>query len=221
MSTVLPNTLRNGPDQRGRFGEFGGRFVAETLMPLILELEAAYEAAKADPSFQAELDYYLKHYVGRPSALWHAERLTRELGGAKIYFKRDELNHTGAHKINNCLGQILLAKRMGKTRIIAETGAGQHGVATATVCALFGLPCTVYMGAVDVERQKPNVFRMKLLGAEVVAGKLGRRHAEGRDERRHARLGRECARHLLHHRHRRRAAPLPRHGAGLPVRHRQ
>ena len=168
MSTVLPNTLRNGPDGRGRFGEFGGRFVAETLMPLILELEAAYEAAKADPSFQAELDYYLKHYVGRPSALWHAERLTRELGGAKIYFKRDELNHTGAHKINNCLGQILLAKRMGKTRIIAETGAGQHGVATATVCALFGLPCTVYMGAVDVERQKPNVFRMKLLGAEVV-----------------------------------------------------
>ncbi|MBB5373500.1 tryptophan synthase subunit beta [Acidocella aromatica] len=168
MTTVLPNTLRNGPDGRGRFGEFGGRFVAETLMPLILELEAAYEAAKADPSFQAELDYYLKHYVGRPSALWHAERLSRELGGAKIYFKRDELNHTGAHKINNCLGQILLAKRMGKTRIIAETGAGQHGVATATVCALFGLPCTVYMGAVDVERQKPNVFRMKLLGAEVV-----------------------------------------------------
>ncbi|MCB5944468.1 tryptophan synthase subunit beta [Acidocella sp. KAb 2-4] len=168
MNTALPNTLRNGPDGRGRFGEFGGRFVAETLMPLILELEAAYEAAKADPSFQAELDYYLKHYVGRPSAMWHAERLSRELGGAKIYFKRDELNHTGAHKINNCLGQILLAKRMGKTRIIAETGAGQHGVATATVCALFGLPCTVYMGAVDVERQKPNVFRMKLLGAEVV-----------------------------------------------------
>ncbi len=165
---MIPNTLRNGPDGRGRFGEFGGRFVAETLMPLVLELETAYEAAKADPSFQAELDYYLKHYVGRPSPLWFAERLTRELGGAKVYFKRDELNHTGAHKINNCLGQILLAKRMGKTRIIAETGAGQHGVATATVCALFGLPCTVYMGAVDVERQKPNVFRMKLLGAEVV-----------------------------------------------------
>jgi tryptophan synthase beta chain len=168
MNNVIPNTLRNGPDGRGRFGEFGGRFVAETLMPLILELETAYEAAKADPSFQAELDYYLKHYVGRPSPLWFAERLTRELGGAKVYFKRDELNHTGAHKINNCLGQILLARRMGKTRIIAETGAGQHGVATATVCALFGLPCTVYMGAVDVERQKPNVFRMKLLGAEVV-----------------------------------------------------
>ncbi len=137
-------------------------------MPLILELEAAYEAAKADPAFQTELDYYLKHYVGRPSALWYAERLTRHLGGAKIYFKREELNHTGAHKINNCIGQILLARRMGKTRIIAETGAGQHGVATATVCALFGLPCTIYMGAVDVERQKPNVFRMKLLGAEVV-----------------------------------------------------
>jgi tryptophan synthase beta chain len=168
MDSVLPNSLRNGPDGRGRFGEFGGRYVAETLMPLIIELEAAYEAAKADPSFQTELDYYLKHYVGRPSPLWNAERLAAHLGGAKIYFKREELNHTGAHKINNCLGQILLAKRMGKTRIIAETGAGQHGVATATVCALFGLPCTIYMGAVDVERQKPNVFRMKLLGAEVV-----------------------------------------------------
>jgi tryptophan synthase beta chain len=168
MDDVIVNSLRNGPDGRGRFGEFGGRYVAETLMPLILELEAAYEAAKADPSFQAELNYYLKHYVGRPSALWFAERLTKELGGAKIYFKREELNHTGAHKINNCIGQILLARRMGKTRIIAETGAGQHGVATATVCALFGLPCTIYMGAVDVERQKPNVFRMKLLGAEVV-----------------------------------------------------
>jgi tryptophan synthase beta chain len=168
MDDVIVNSLRHGPDRRGRFGEFGGRYVAETLMPLILELETAYEAAKADPAFQTELDYYLKHYVGRPSALWFAERLTKELGGAKIYFKREELNHTGAHKINNCIGQILLARRMGKTRIIAETGAGQHGVATATVCALFGLPCTIYMGAVDVERQKPNVFRMKLLGAEVV-----------------------------------------------------
>ncbi len=173
MNEILKNSLRSGPDGRGRFGEFGGRFVAETLMPLILELETAYEAAKADPSFQAEIDYYLKHYVGRPSALWFAERLTRHLGGAKIYFKRDELNHTGAHKINNCIGQILLARRMGKTRIIAETGAGQHGVATATVCALFGLPCTIYMGAVDVERQKPNVFRMKLLGAEIVPVKSG------------------------------------------------
>ncbi|MDE8344804.1 MAG: tryptophan synthase subunit beta, partial [Acidocella sp.] len=168
MDDLIPNTLRSGPDGRGRFGAFGGRFVAETLMPLILELETAWEAAKADPAFQREIDYYLKHYVGRPSAMWFAERLTRALGGAKIYFKRDELNHTGAHKINNCIGQILLARRMGKTRIIAETGAGQHGVATATVCALFGLPCTVYMGAVDVERQKPNVFRMKLLGAEIV-----------------------------------------------------
>ncbi len=162
------NSLRNGPDSRGRFGGFGGRFVAETLMPLILEVEAAYAAALADPAFQPELDRYLKDYVGRPSPLWFAERLTARLGGAKVYFKRDELNHTGAHKINSCMGQILLARRMGKTRIIAETGAGQHGVATATVCALFGLPCTVYMGAVDVERQAPNVFRMKLLGAEVV-----------------------------------------------------
>lgn len=168
MNDLTPNSLRVWPDARGHFGEHGGRFVAETLMPLILELEAAYEAAKADPGFQAELNYYLKDYVGRPSPLWHARRMSEALGGAKIYFKREDLNHTGAHKINNCVGQILLAKRMGKTRIIAETGAGQHGVATATVCALFGLPCTIYMGAVDVERQKPNVFRMKLLGAEVV-----------------------------------------------------
>ncbi|ABQ30539.1 MULTISPECIES: tryptophan synthase subunit beta [Acidiphilium] len=167
MNKPIPNSLRTLPDDRGRFGEFGGRFVAETLMPLILELEAAYEAAKDDPDFMREFQYYLQHYVGRPSPLWFAERLTKELGGAKVYFKRDELNHTGAHKINNCIGQILLAKRMGKTRIIAETGAGQHGVATATVAALFGLPCIVYMGATDVERQQPNVFRMKLLGAEV------------------------------------------------------
>jgi tryptophan synthase beta chain len=163
------NSLRNGPTENGRFGPFGGRFVAETLMPLILEVEQAYADARRDPSFQAELDLYLRDYVGRPSPLWLAERLTKRLGGAKIYFKRDELNHTGAHKINSCMGQILLARRMNKTRIIAETGAGQHGVATATVCALFGLPCTVYMGATDVERQKPNVFRMKLLGAEVKA----------------------------------------------------
>jgi tryptophan synthase beta chain len=168
MNKPLPNSLRGLPDARGRFGDFGGRFVAETLMPLILELEAAYEQAKQDPSFQDEFNYYLTHYVGRPSPLWFAERLTRELGGAKIYFKRDELNHTGAHKINNCIGQILLARRMGKTRIIAETGAGQHGVATATVAALFGLPCVIYMGATDVERQQPNVFRMKLLGAEII-----------------------------------------------------
>jgi tryptophan synthase beta chain len=161
------NSLRSGPTDQGRFGEFGGRFVAETLMPLILEVERAYDEAKADPAFDTELQYYMKHYVGRPSPLWFAERLTKELGGAKVYFKRDELNHTGSHKANNCMGQILLARRMGKTRIIAETGAGQHGVATATMCALFGLPCTVYMGATDVERQAPNVFRMKLLGAEV------------------------------------------------------
>ena len=161
------NSLRTGPDSRGKFGGFGGRFVAETLMPLILEVEQAYNAAKADPAFQPELDYYLQHYVGRPSPLWFAERLTKVLGGAKVYLKREDLNHTGAHKINSCMGQILLARRMGKTRIIAETGAGQHGVATATVCALFGLPCTVYMGATDVARQAPNVFRMKLLGAEV------------------------------------------------------
>ena len=166
MSDSL-NTYRAGPDDTGHFGIYGGRFVAETLMPLILELEAAYKAARADPAFQVELDDYLAHYVGRPSPLYFASRLTEYFGGAKIYFKRDELNHTGAHKINNCMGQILLARRMGKTRIIAETGAGQHGVATATVCALFGLPCTVYMGEVDIERQMPNVFRMKLLGAEV------------------------------------------------------
>jgi tryptophan synthase beta chain len=169
LSTTLPNSLRTGPDERGHFGSFGGRYVAETLMPLILEVERAYEAAKADPAFQAELDRYLADYVGRPSPLWFAERLTAALGGAQVWFKRDELNHTGAHKINNCMGQILLARRMGKTRIIAETGAGQHGVATATVCALFGLPCTIYMGATDVARQSPNVFRMKLLGAEVKA----------------------------------------------------
>ncbi|MEK9661886.1 MAG: pyridoxal-phosphate dependent enzyme, partial [Alphaproteobacteria bacterium] len=165
--TKPPNTFRAGPDERGHFGIFGGRYVAETLMPLILAVDEAYTAAKADPSFQQEMDRYLKDYVGRPSPLYLAERMTAHCGGAKIYFKRDELNHTGAHKINNCIGQILLARRMGKKRIIAETGAGQHGVATATVCALFGLQCVVYMGATDIERQAPNVFRMKLLGAEV------------------------------------------------------
>jgi tryptophan synthase beta chain len=168
LNKPLPNSFRQGPDARGRFGPYGGRFVAETLMPLILEVEKAYEEAKRDPAFMNEWRRLLTHYVGRPSPLWFAERLTHKLGGAKIYFKRDELNHTGAHKINAVLGQIMLAKRMGKTRIIAETGAGQHGVATATACALFDLPCTVFMGATDVERQQPNVFRMKLLGAEVV-----------------------------------------------------
>ena len=167
MPQSIPNSLRSGPDENGHFGAYGGRFVAETLMPLILEVEKAYSAAKADPSFRAELDYYLEHYVGRPSPLYFAERLTQHFGGAKIYLKRDELNHTGAHKINNCIGQIILAKRMGKTRIIAETGAGQHGVATATVAALFNLPCVIYMGETDIARQAPNVFRMKLLGAEV------------------------------------------------------
>jgi tryptophan synthase beta chain len=162
-----PNTFRSGPDERGFFGNFGGRFVAETLMPAILELEEAYTAAKADQSFQDELDSLLEHYGGRPSPLYFAERLTEHLGGAKVYFKRDELNHTGSHKINNCLGQILLALRMGKKRIIAETGAGQHGVAVATVCAKYGLPCEVYMGATDVERQSPNVMRMKMLGASI------------------------------------------------------
>ncbi len=172
---TLSNSLRTQPDDRGHFGAFGGRYVAETLMPLVLELERHYEAAKADPAFAAQFDDLLTHYVGRPSPLYFAERLTEELGGAKIYFKRDELNHTGAHKINNCIGQILLAKRMGKTRIIAETGAGQHGVATATVAARFGLPCVIYMGARDIERQAPNVFRMKLLGAEVRAVESGSR----------------------------------------------
>jgi tryptophan synthase beta chain len=165
--TPMPNSFRSGPDEDGRFGIYGGRFVAETLMPLILELEEQWNRAKTDAEFQAELVHLGTHYIGRPSPLYFAERLTEELGGAKIYFKRDELNHTGSHKINNCIGQILLAKRMGKTRIIAETGAGQHGVASATVAARFGLPCVVYMGATDVERQAPNVFRMKLLGAEV------------------------------------------------------
>ena len=172
MNANLSNTYA-WPDAEGRFGPYGGRFVPETLMPLIHELNAAYEAARADPSFQAELDGFLTHYVGRESPLYFAERLTDHFGGARIWLKREDLNHTGAHKINNCMGQILLARRMGKTRIIAETGAGQHGVASATVCARFGLPCTVYMGAVDVERQQPNVFRMKLLGAEVAAVTAG------------------------------------------------
>ncbi len=165
---IEPNSWKTGPDENGHFGIFGGRYVAETLMPLILELDEAYAEVKKDPQFQTELEALNKHYTGRPSPLYYAESLTKHLGGAKIYFKRDELNHTGSHKINNCLGQILLAKKMGKTRIIAETGAGQHGVASATVAAKFGFPCVVYMGKTDVERQSPNVFRMKLLGAEIV-----------------------------------------------------
>ena len=177
-----PNSFRAQPDERGHFGDYGGRFVAETLMPLVLELEREYRRAKADPAFAAEFDDLLEHYVGRPSPLYYAERLTDALResaepgmGAQVWFKRDELNHTGAHKINNCIGQILLARRMGKTRIIAETGAGQHGVATATVAARFGLPCVIYMGARDMERQQPNVFRMKLLGAEVIGVESGAR----------------------------------------------
>ena len=169
------DSYRSGPDAGGHFGIYGGRYVAETLMPLILELERAWHEARADPAFQAEIDLWARHYVGRPSPLYFAQRLTEHLGGARIYFKRDELNHTGAHKINNTVGQILLAQRMGKTRVIAETGAGQHGVATATVCARLGLPCVVYMGAKDIERQKPNVFRMRLLGAEVRAVHSGSR----------------------------------------------
>ena len=167
------NSYKSGPDEEGFFDIHGGRFVAETLMPLILELEKEYKKAKNDKDFAKEIKYWNKHYIGRPSPLYFASRITKELGGAKVYFKRDELNHTGAHKINNCIGQILLAKRMGKSRIIAETGAGQHGVATATVCALFGLPCTVYMGARDIKRQAPNVFRMKLLGAKIVPVESG------------------------------------------------
>ena len=174
MAKDNPNSFMTGPDEQGRFGRFGGRFVSETLMPLILDLEARYEFAKTDPTFWAEMADLWKHYVGRPSPLYFAPRLTAHLGGAKVYLKRDELNHTGAHKINNVLGQIILARRMGKTRIIAETGAGQHGVAAATVCAKFGLKCVVYMGAHDVERQAPNVFRMRLLGAEVIAVTSGR-----------------------------------------------
>ncbi|MDO9560927.1 MAG: tryptophan synthase subunit beta, partial [Bradyrhizobium sp.] len=175
MNPNLPNSFRSGPDDTGHFGNFGGRFVAETLMPLILELEKAYADAKADPAFHAEMNGYLKHYVGRPSPLYFAERLTEHLGGARIYFKREELNHTGSHKVNNVLGQIMVARRMGKKRIIAETGAGQHGVATATLCARFGLECIVYMGAVDVARQAPNVFRMEMLGARVVPVQSGTR----------------------------------------------
>ena len=175
MDELRANSLRNGPDEHGRFGQFGGRFVAETLMPLILDLEHSYRAAQADPEFQAEMTDLRVHYAGRPSPLYFAERLSRELGGARIYFKREDLNHTGSHKINNVLGQALLAKRMGKTRLVAETGAGQHGVASATAAALMGLECKVYMGAVDVARQELNVFRMRLLGSEVEAVESGSR----------------------------------------------
>ena len=223
-----PNSFRTGPDESGHFGIYGGRFVAETLMPLILELEKAYAKAKADPQFKQEMDGYLTHYVGRPSPLYFAERLTEHCrqtasglsgGGAKIYLKREELNHTGAHKVNNVLGQILLAQRMGKKRIIAETGAGMHGVATATLCARFGLECIVYMGSVDVERQKANVFRMHMLGAKVVPVEFGLEDAQGRHERGAARLGDQCRLDVLLHRHHCRAASLSDDGAGLSVDH--
>ena len=216
-----PNSYREGPNERGRFGIYGGRFVPETLMPLILSLEKAYEEAKADPAFKAELNHLLKHYVGRPSPLYFAERLTEHLGGAKIYFKREELNHTGAHKINNVIGQILLARRMGKKRIIAETGAGQHGVATATACARFGLECIVYMGALDVERQKPNVFRMKMLGAEVRPVEQGAKTLKDAMNEALRDWVTNVRDDLLLHRHRRRPASLSGHGARLPVRDRR
>ena len=211
------NSLRTGPNERGRFGEFGGRFVAETLMPLILEVGRAYEEAKADPGFDADLKHHLKHYVGRPSPLWFAERLTEHLGGAKVYFKRDELNHTGSHKANNCMGQILLARRMGKTRIIAETGAGQHGVATATMCALVRPSLHRLHG-----RHRCGTAIAQRVPHEAARGRgqardLRRRHAEGRDERGDARLGGQRHRHLLPDRHRRRPAPLSHDGARLPV----
>ena len=228
MNVQQPNSFRTGPDDHGHFGIYGGRFVAETLMPLILQLEQAYAMAKADPEFQKEMDGYLAHYVGRPSPLYFAERLTAHCRqtsglsgrGAKIYLKREELNHTGAHKVNNVLGQILLAQRMGKKRIIAETGAGMHGVATATLCARFGLECIVYMGAVDVERQKQNVFRMHMLGAKVVPVQSGAKTLKDamnealRDWVTNVELD------LLLHRHRRRSAPVPDDGARFSIHYR-
>ena len=215
------NTYRAGADENGKFGIYGGRFVAETLMPLILEVERAYEESRNDPAFAAEMSDYLAHYVGRPSPLYFARRLTHHLGGAKIYLKREDLNHTGAHKINSCIGQILLARRMGKTRIIAETGAGQHGVATATVCALFDLPCVVYMGVKDIERQAPNVLPHGDAGGRGETGDGGLGEPQGRPQRSASRLGGQRGRHLLHHRHRRRPPSLPDHGAGLPDGHRR
>ncbi len=216
-----PNTLRSGVDENGHFGIFGGRYVAETLMPLILNVEKAYEAARHDDDFWAEFHHLMKHYVGRPSPLYFAERLTEHFGGAKIYMKRDELNHTGAHKINNTIGQILLARRMGKKRIIAETGAGQHGVATATVCALFGLKCVVYMGATDVERQKPNVFRMKLLGAEIVPVTAGTGTLKDAMNEALRDWVVQRRRYLLPDRHRCRAASVSDDGPRFPMCHRR
>ena len=205
------------PDARGHFGRFGGQFVPETLMPALEELTAAYEQARQEAAFDDEFRYYLKQYVGRPSPLYLAERLTRHLGGARIYLKREDLNHTGAHKINNTIGQALLAKRMGKSRLIAETGAGQHGVATATVAAMFNMQCVVYMGEEDIRRQELNVFRMRLLGAEVIAGDERQQDLEGRHERGDPGLGDQRPHHLLPDRHRRGAASLSHAGAGLSV----
>src|SRR6267143_1611230 len=204
------------PDARGHFGPYGGVFVAETLTHALDELRDAYESARADAMFQAEFHYELKHYVGRPSPVYHARRLSERCGGAQIYIKREDLNHTGAHKINNTIGQALLARRMGKPRVIAETGAGMHGVAAATVAARYGMECVAYMGTEDVKRQVQNVYRMKLLGATVVPVESGSL-AEGRAERGDARLGHECRAHLLHHRHGRRPASVPDDGARLPV----
>ena len=231
MTVQQPNSFRAGPDERGHFGIYGGRFVAETLMPLILELEKAYAQAKADPQFQREMGGYLAHYVGRPSPLYFAERLTEHCrsiktasglsgGGAKIYLKREELNHTGAHKVNNVLGQILLARRMGKKRIIAETGAGMHGVATATLCARFGLECIVYMGSVDVERQKANVFRMNMLGAKVVPVESGSKTLKDAMNEALRDWVTNVGRHFLLHRHHRRPASLSDDGARFSVDHR-
>ncbi len=217
MNAPRPNSYRTGPDERGFFGIFGGRFVAETLMPLILDLEGAYTAAKNDPAFHAELTNLNTYYAGRPSPLYFAERLTQHLGGAKIYLKREELNHTGSHKINNCLGQILLARRMGKTRIIAETGAGQHGVAAATVSARFGLPCVVYMGCHRRRAAKAQRVPHAHAGRRGASGDGRQRHAEGRDERGAARLGDQRQRHVLPDRHGRGAASLSGDGARLPV----
>ena len=209
------------PDASGHFGPYGGSFVAETLVHALDELKACYEEAKRDPAFDAEFRSELAHYVGRPSPIYHAARLSRELGGAQIYLKREDLNHTGAHKINNTIGQAMLARRMGKPRVIAETGAGQHGVATATICARYGLECVVYMGSEDVGRQAPNVFRMNLLGATRRAGRERLEDAEGRAQRSDARLGDERREHVLHHRHRRRPASVSDAGARLPERHRR
>ena len=216
-----PNSFRTGPDERGHFGLYGGRFVAETLMPLILDLEQAYNEAKNDPAFKKQMDGYLQDYVGRPSPLYFAERLTAHFGGAKIYLKREDCNHTGAHKVNNVLGQIMLAKRMGKPRVIAETGAGMHGVATATLCAKFGLECVVHMGAVDIDRQRPNVMRMKALGAEVRPVMSGSRTLKDAMNEALRDWVTNVREHVLLHRHDRGPAPVSRDGARLPVRDRQ